>query len=243
MTNAVGFINVVKCVYEIFRPKFYNRVTWVLILSGIGLMSANPLEMIVRAFLDFALNTSFTDAWTPGAGLGLIVIALAYNAFMACVPMWLEHRQAREALAGRRRHDVEVFRRTDEMLDEPSFNDILTWISDDHSCFSEQSRTLDQFHLALAGSTNSYLLQEVETAKEEMLLRVGQVRDFMGFNFYPHNEMCCLYPAGNLDRTAHVSQDDQAHYRELAAALEELVQDARHAYLDYRVAVAHHLYV
>ena len=46
MTNATSFVEFLKRVYDIFRPKFRNRVTWVLIVSGVGILSANPLGKV-----------------------------------------------------------------------------------------------------------------------------------------------------------------------------------------------------
>ena len=95
----------------------------------------------------------------------------------------------------------------------------------------------------MAGSANLYLLEEVETAKQEMLLLLGQLTSFMAINFHPHNGMSCLYPLGSLDRTVHVDPADQDRYQELAAELEDLVQNARQAYAEYRATIAHSLYV
>ena len=76
-------VRLLKWIYDLFRPRFYNRITWVVVLSGIGLISTKLLEILLHVALDVTFGIRITDGRDAVFGVTLIAIALLYNAFMA----------------------------------------------------------------------------------------------------------------------------------------------------------------
>jgi len=73
--RAISFL---KWLIELLRPKFYNRITWTLIIAGLSMMSTPLWERL----LEFALKTQFEIDITSNDtrwGFSLIVVALIYN--------------------------------------------------------------------------------------------------------------------------------------------------------------------
>ena len=239
----IRLVRILKWVYDLFRPKFYNRITWVVVLSGIGLISTNLIEFFLQVTLNVALGIRITDGRDAMIGVILIGIALVYNAFMASFSEYYSKLERRKELARKLKHDKNVFCRINILLNEQHHTDIMSSISSDHCCSLQDSNTLDTFLHDLSHTNNSYLLDDIETAKNNMCSALGRLRGFMALNFFSHHGMLCLDPENNIDRTSSVAFLDRAHYEEKAKKLDELVNAATAAFLEYRKAIKQNLYI
>lgn len=64
---------------EFFKPKFYNRITWVLIIGGLGLFSTPLIERILYALLEKIINIPISDENASIYGVIVIFLGLIYN--------------------------------------------------------------------------------------------------------------------------------------------------------------------
>ena len=67
-------MEIVKIILTYIKPKFYNSITWVLVVSGIALTGTSLLEKLINISLGF--DSSTNDAIS---GIILIVLGLCYN--------------------------------------------------------------------------------------------------------------------------------------------------------------------
>lgn len=232
-----------KRIYDLFRPKFYNRITWVVVLSGLGLISTKPFEVLLHIALNVTFGIRITDGQDAEIGVILIAIALLYNAFMALFSEYLSKTERRKELAKQREHDESVFGRMNAILNEQYHTDIMSSISSDHSCSLQESNVLYTFFNDLSQTNNSYLIDEIETAKNRMCSALSELKVFMAFNFFPHHGMLCLDPENNIDRTNSVGSVDRACYEEKAKRLDDLVNAASAAFAEYRKTIKRNLYI
>lgn len=231
-------LQLVKGIYEVFRPKFYNRITWVVVVSGLAITSTNLIDWLVQISLGLTINLQVTDDSDAVVGVILVAVALAYNAVMVSVEQLGEQMLRESQRADHRPHDVDVFKRTDDLLKESEFMEILDWIGSDHSCSTEQSGQLDRYLYAFEGVENSYLAGDVEDAKAKMVSDLDELREFMSMHFFLYGGRSCLDPDRNVDRGGmHATEEDVAKYHEQAGGLEERVRNAKDAYGHYRRAV------
>jgi len=66
-------------IVRIFRPEFFNKATWFLLISGVALTSASVTEKILFALLDIQFHMKLTESSDSYVGLALILFGLAYN--------------------------------------------------------------------------------------------------------------------------------------------------------------------
>ncbi|MBW1297825.1 hypothetical protein [Aquimarina litoralis] len=66
-------------IWRLIRPEFYNRLTWLIVISGIGLIGTSIFEAIIEAFFLKEFDILLPNQYEPWFGLILIIIALVYN--------------------------------------------------------------------------------------------------------------------------------------------------------------------
>ena len=231
-------LQLVKRVYDVFRPKFYNRITWVVVASGLTIASTNLIDWLVQITLGLAIDLQITDESDAVVGVGLVTLALLYNAFMVLVEHLGESTARESQRSDERSHDVDVFRRTDDLLNEKQFMQIVDWIASEHSSSPEQSARLDQYLYAFEGVGNSYLSGDLEDAKRKMVSSLDELREYMAIHFFNYGGRSCLDPDRNVDRGGlHATKQDYVRYHEQARELVERVGNAKGAYAGYRKAV------
>lgn len=79
MQNKIpSFLKIIEII-RFFKPEFFNKVTWFLLLSGVALTGTSLLEKILLVALDLKFQVRITDSSDAKVGLALIVIGLVYN--------------------------------------------------------------------------------------------------------------------------------------------------------------------
>lgn len=64
---------------ELLRPKFYNRLTWLIVVSGLTIMSTPFWERLLESILEQTLQIQITGESDVKWGFSLIVIGLLYH--------------------------------------------------------------------------------------------------------------------------------------------------------------------
>lgn len=71
--------NILK-VIKFFKPEFYNKITWLVVGSGLALLAGKPLlEIILSAYLEKYFAMSITNDYDSLIGLTLVFMGLFYN--------------------------------------------------------------------------------------------------------------------------------------------------------------------
>ncbi|MDD4732359.1 MAG: hypothetical protein PHX58_10535 [Desulfovibrio sp.] len=103
-----------RTLYRLFKPKFYNRITWTIVLAGLAIMSAPFFERVAEAILKRYFDLTFNGDLAPIYGLCLVGIGLLYNAICKSMEIKAEHRPHGPSAADR--HDGALFQRFCELL-------------------------------------------------------------------------------------------------------------------------------
>ncbi|MFK4763966.1 hypothetical protein ACI3L3_04185 [Desulfobaculum sp. SPO524] len=83
MLNKVKKIDWIKAggaLWRLFLPKFYNRMTWTVVVAGLAIVSTPLLERVVEAVLQKYFELPFVGVIPPWYGLALVGLGLAFNA-------------------------------------------------------------------------------------------------------------------------------------------------------------------
>jgi regulator of replication initiation timing len=80
VTTQELFDNVYKLV-KLLKPEFQNRLTWLVVLAGLTILSSGLIERIINAIFKISFNIDITNGNNTIVGVGLVVTGLSYNIF------------------------------------------------------------------------------------------------------------------------------------------------------------------
>lgn len=66
-------------ILKYFKPKYYNRFTWILLICGIGLLSSPLIEKLIIALFEKITDIKIITDDNAKYGLILIIVSLVYN--------------------------------------------------------------------------------------------------------------------------------------------------------------------
>jgi hypothetical protein len=66
-------------IIKFFRPEFYNKATWFLLISGVALTGTSIFEKILFVVLDRTFNLRLTETSDSYIGLAFVSLGLVYN--------------------------------------------------------------------------------------------------------------------------------------------------------------------
>ncbi len=101
-----------------FRPKYYNRITWLLLICGIGLLSSSLLEKIIIALFEKITDVPIITDANAKYGIVLIVIALIYNLLSQIIDYKIQTKvyQLKPEQLDERKLDIELFNKIRNIL-------------------------------------------------------------------------------------------------------------------------------
>lgn len=240
-----GWINLAK----MFRPKFYNKLTWLIVAAGVGLLSTSLIEMVISELLDRSFNITMLDGNEGMIGLVLIGFGLMYN--LAC--QFIEAYEKSGIRSNRKlnedAHDRELFSKLESLLDEATLKQTLDWVAANHFYMENQWAMLSEFLHELSKTSNKMLNSDIESSRIQLHTQLDSLMSFFGKHFFyrsgtrhVNDNNHYLYPDLNPDMTGDYNSKGRDTYfvrgDELVAHIEEL----RSSYDQYRDRVKKHLY-
>ena len=84
--------NIVKLI-EALKPKFYNKLTWVVVITGISFITKPLWETIISEILKKEFKLNITNENDFLAGLSLVIVGLLYNLLTVYLHEYLTHKQ------------------------------------------------------------------------------------------------------------------------------------------------------
>ncbi|RXJ77869.1 hypothetical protein CRV03_02545 [Arcobacter sp. F155] len=81
-------------IIKLFKPSFYNKITWTIVIAGLALLGTPLFEKILNAILEKEYSITITDDKDSLIGVLLVVIALIYSLITSYFEKYLLHKQA-----------------------------------------------------------------------------------------------------------------------------------------------------
>lgn len=141
-------------------------------------------------------------------------------------------------------HDLEIFRRSDLLLDEDKLTDGLDLLSNDHSYHQSFFRSIRLFSRFFEKSQNQYLNGNLEALSKRLAISLGKLCTFLTYNFFVHpvrqdfeNTRYCLYPDLNIDRLGNGSREQMLTYNKYMKELYDIVDRVGDDFAVYRKAI------
>ena len=139
---------------------------------------------------------------------------------------------------------MEIFRRSDTILDEETLDRGLDLIGGDHSYSESFYHSILDFARFFERTQNQYLDGDLLICSRELSQSLRTFGLFLATHFfvYPENRnfedpRYCLYPDLNIDRAGKGHPGDMVTYAKFAKQLNEIVTEAWDTFQTYRNAV------
>jgi hypothetical protein len=209
----------------LIRPKWHNKITWSAFLVGVGLSAAPVWEPYLRAlarkYLDLTIDPPETTVW----GIGLIISALAYSAFLAKIESGERSKTQQEIVA----HDCELAQKLRSILPEGKLNQFRDRMYGNHAYRQSEIEPVDAALDFLNSAETHFLDMEVAGKVQAFRTMLRQIVNFTHEHFdqFPYNQrgdnyQCAMHPHWNIDRGAP-TEDQMRKYNELTKELNGLL--------------------
>ncbi|WP_250154854.1 hypothetical protein [Vibrio alginolyticus] len=235
-------------VIDALKPKFYNKLTWLIVAFGLSLMS-KPLWLgILNEILETQLQLSITDNSDTIWGFALCCLGLTYHLMSTGLHEVAVSINSKARLEKEYAHDTRVFSDLYELLEEPYLEKLIANIETNDAIYLDELNKLSAFIDAANSSGKKFISSQLKYATADL---VNSLADFRGlvskkFDEYPYgqcvtNFRMCLAPELNPDRAGDMS--DLQEYNQLINAMLEKTNKISGSYKDWRSAVKETLFV
>jgi hypothetical protein len=234
----------VERVVNLIRPKFYNRLTWAVVLAGLLLLSTPWWSDLVVAVAAKYLSVKLPEPDSHlGWGLGLVALGLVYHAFVHYVGELASSQKSSQALADQEAHDRRTFEELVRIVSEEDLAWILNDLQNQHAYVSAQGRKLDDAVRHLLAPATQFIDRQVQGAAQTFGISLRDLRNWTALNFFVHGasqedggHRFCLYPDLNPD-LGMPTNEESVRYHRFAEQLYGKVDDVNEKYGHFRSTV------
>jgi hypothetical protein len=222
-----------------FWPRFYNRITWTVVIGGMALISAPLWETLVSALIAKEFDLSAYIPNEPLYGTILVGLGLAYHLGASIIESAKEGQPNAKKLAAQE-HDKELARRFLGLATEDEVIYQLEMIGGDHSCNDDRWKILSGIERFGNLAENEFLDPVIQEKMVALHADCKNLTTFMATHFFPmsgNGSRTYLYPELNVDRRGNGSPEDSARYNSYAIPMIALVTSAMDNYRILRRAI------
>lgn len=201
------FISLAIKILDILRPKFYNRLTWVVVMAGLSLMTAPIWTLLLSKILEKNFEFSITGESDLAWGFSLCVLGLIYHLAITGIREFLLAQDAKEKNQRIQTHDSDLFMKLSNSLPEEYLNRLIGCIETEDAIKWDDHRKIESFILLANETGHSFITLELKVSTEKLTSVLSEFVRFISRNFdeYPYgqgveNFKMCLAPQLNCDR-------------------------------------------
>ncbi|ADV86368.1 Uncharacterised protein [Vibrio vulnificus] len=242
------FFNFVLKLIEALKPKFYNKITWLIVVCGLSLMSTPLWITIVNEIFEKTLELSITNDSDTLWGFLLCCLGLVYHLLNTGLHEVALSVTSKAALEKKELHDKLIFEQLNDIVEEDALNHILSNLRSDHSIYRNSNQSIRDFIVKATSSSSSFVCKDISEKTASLCEALTEFIYFVDehFDTYPYtqpqdNYRMCLAPQLNCDRAG--SWSDSAAYGQLAGEMEQAVNAVKLSYKVWRKIVKEKLYV
>lgn len=248
MSKQELFDNLYKLI-RLLKPEFYNKITWAVVVAGLALLSTSFIDKLVNALFKISFEIDITDGNDAVFGVVLVIIGLLYHAISRKIEIQENNSFKKEHEKKKIEHDIDVFNRTNKILDETILKEMLEWIGADHCFESDQKAIINNYFQEIQEKKNTYLYQDIEDSKKKLIIQIGNLKNFLSLNFFvfPNNQnparRFCLYPELNIDRSLDPTPEESIRYDKKAEEMNLIIDEVYEKHEHYRLTIKRVLFI
>lgn len=236
-------------VYKLLRPKFYNRITWVIVICGITILSTPIISRILEKLIEAKLNIKVTDNNDSLYGFLLICVGLLYHLANTGLHEFINWWKEKTLDKNKIEHDIELFKMFDNIINEEQLNFFIDKTCSNHSYLTKQCDKIEIFINKGKLSANTFMISEIENAKKSLVKVMDEYTLFLSNSFFQHGPLrddhqlyMCLYPNLNIDRGGYPTEEQEKFYDKKRSELFDLSHNVLNNYNIYRTCIKNHLF-
>lgn len=242
--------NQIEKIFRLFFPEFSNKVTWAVVIAGLGLTSTSLLQNLSNLLLSQQFDIKLFGEYDALVGLALVALGLTHNILLQREKTKIEINATSAGGLGdfAKEHDINLYKKITEGFEEHHLTEYLSSIADDHSYAASQKNKVKDFIYYIDESEYEFLNTSVDKTFKKFggsLQTLMQWSSAHFFHFPPdivvQDQRYCLYPELNHDRGGE--SDTTGKYRECATTAIELTQQVARDYRSFRSEVKRELYI
>lgn len=225
---------------KLLRPSFYNRITWIVIITGTTILS-KPLWLdLVNMIFETNLDISITGKHDELVGLSVITIGLLYNIGYRHI----EIKSVQKANNEDNRiheHDLKIFKSETNIISESFIHNFLDLLIGDESTSLNKMKKINDFIDESKLISNNYLNSELKNIKQKLVNDLEHLEDYIGDHFfsYPRGNSfdgtrLCMRPELNIDREGDGSPETEQKHIEYRQELVKRGNSVKKSYNEYR---------
>ena len=249
--NLDYYLGLVERVIALLRPKFYNRLTWVVVLAGLVLMASPWWADLANALASRLLGVSIPSsdahlAW----GLALVVTGLLYHITVHYLGELIEAGRTARTRATYLDHDRKNFAQLAGIMSEDELAATLADLRNQHAYESPQFRSMDRARRYLLAPDSQFIEEKVQAAAREYGYVLSDLLEWVALNFFVHGPerddgfRFCLHPELHEDRAEQWPTPEQMRlYSQFQDTLNEKVREVDRKYTAFRTTVKRSLAV
>jgi hypothetical protein len=248
--NQDNLLEFLRKILSIIRPKFHNRIAWVVVAVGLSIVAQPAWLPIVEELIIYHINPSYFRLERTGEvyGFWLCISGLLYHFLCTAMYSHLEKFHEFTLQKSRREHDSVVFLKVDNIVSEQELAVINERLLSQHSLTNAQSQKLEELASKLSLSSNSFLMPEINSCSLNLMKAVIGLNKFLinNFDMFPYKQMnlnykICMNPRLNPDQLGSWETDKE--YSALEKELQKFIEKLDSAYKSFRMSVKSNLYL
>ncbi|MDO6747076.1 hypothetical protein [Gilvimarinus sp. 1_MG-2023] len=235
-------------VIKFIRPKFYNKLTWLMVVSGLSLMSAPLWISLVNQFLDKKFSFSFSNGSDIAWGFSLCVVALLYNLINTGIHELLIKKLTKEDGVKVIEHDLNVYSKLDEFMSEELLERTIAHLETSDAIYWDDFSAIEVFVRTADSASNAFYTEKLKEKTMSLVESLNELKGIVNNDFdeYPYtqtvtNFRMCLAPQLNCDRAGN--WEDRQAYTALTDRMMVVTGRMNSDYEQWRLAIKSVLYV
>ena len=238
------YLAIAERVIALIRPKFYNRITWVVIAAGLLLVATPWWTELANAVATkyLAVTLPVSSAPVPW-GVALVGMGLIYHLVAHYVSELVAQRSVSAARSIQSEHDKGILVSFFGVITEKELDSILQYIASQHAYSDAMADKLCRAADYLASPSMEFLDSSLKNSAGSFASALTDLSRFFGQHFFEHNSppkgslRFCMYPDMNVDRSRGVpTLEQQTRYDDFSDQLEQVVQQVEERYKEFRKA-------
>ncbi|ABM02820.1 conserved hypothetical protein [Psychromonas ingrahamii 37] len=242
----------IEKVFRLFFPEFSNKVTWAVIITGLGLTSSSIFQNILNEVLKKEFDFQILGAYDSLVGIVLIALGLTHNILLQREKTKIEVNgkfdSESEGKVLAREHDLKLFQKITDGFEEYFLTEYISSLNDDHSYSTSDKSRLRNFVYYSEETEYDFINADLNKKFTEFGQSLSTVMNWTATHFFHHpshlvmeNQRYCLYPELNPDRGGE--EDTLGKYNEHAVEIINLTDDLFEKYKQFRTSVKYELYI
>ncbi len=237
-------------IIKLFKPEFYNKITWTVVITGLALIGTPLWEEIISAIINKEYNLKITSGGNEVWGYLLVALGLLYNLLSKTISQYIEYKQSHNIENKKVAHDLKIFNESLEILTEQQLENYFYKLLNDHSYNINEDISLTKYSSYLSSQENQFINKKIKNTALDLVISLNKLLHFTALNFWKfpitqnsENTRYCMHPEKNIDRGGYGDKKDDEFYMTASTELTTLSNKTKELYDAYRNIIKHEIYI